>query len=207
MSLGQPDLDVELQPGSVLYVPRGVWHEVEASQSSLSLNIAFPTHTWIDVVIPIIRRALIRHSLWRENAYGMLHSRSSHVSSSVMDQLEAMFDRLPEDLSTIKSENFRRSQFCGLVGLLHRNLFTSFAIFPLEGKVSEYRVEFVHPNMSKVFETIVSSDIAVLNWVMEQERPFTISELNRQFPNYERSEISRIVDLAIRGGLLLANSD
>jgi len=124
-----------------------------------------------------------------------------------MDQLEAMFDRLPEDLSTIKSENFRRSQFCGLVGLLHRNLFTSFAIFPLEGKVSEYRVEFVHPNMSKVFETIVSSDIAVLNWVMEQERPFTISELNRQFPNYERSEISRIVDLAIRGGLLLANSD
>lgn len=206
-SLGQPDLDVELQPGSILYVPRGVWHEVEAPQSSLSLNIAFPIYTWIDVVMPIIRRALIRHSLWRENAYGILHPHSSHTRNAVMDQLEAMFDRLPEDISAIKPENLRRSRSCKIVGLLYRNPLTSFAILPLEGEAPKYRVEFVHPSMGKVVETIVSSDMAILNWVMEQGKPFTISELNQQFPNHERSRISRVVDLAIRGGLVLTNSD
>jgi 50S ribosomal protein L16 3-hydroxylase len=62
--------EVWLRPGSVLFLPRGYWHQTRARAGSLSLNFTFDQPCWADVVLPEIRRALLREERWRELAQG-----------------------------------------------------------------------------------------------------------------------------------------
>jgi len=44
-----------LQPGSVLFVPRGTWHITEAASDAVSLNFTFTAPTWIDILTTALR--------------------------------------------------------------------------------------------------------------------------------------------------------
>jgi 50S ribosomal protein L16 3-hydroxylase len=60
--------EIILEPGSVLYVPRGVWHATHASTDALSLNFTFTPPTWIDLLTAALRGRLALSSDWRETA-------------------------------------------------------------------------------------------------------------------------------------------
>ncbi len=59
-----------LEPGSVLYVPRGHWHEVEALEDSLSLNISYQVVTLADLLRPTARARAIKTHAFRRSAFG-----------------------------------------------------------------------------------------------------------------------------------------
>ena len=58
----------ELGPGSLLFVPRGVWHSTEAEGHALSLNFTFSAPTWIDLFMAALRSRLVQSPEWRETA-------------------------------------------------------------------------------------------------------------------------------------------
>ncbi len=58
----------ELKPGSLLFVPRGSWHETEAEGDALSLNFTFTAPTWIDLFTAALRSRLALSPGWRETA-------------------------------------------------------------------------------------------------------------------------------------------
>lgn len=60
--------EVVLEPGSVLFVPRGTWHATEARTDALSLNFTFSAPTWLDVFGAALRGRLAQSSDWREAA-------------------------------------------------------------------------------------------------------------------------------------------
>jgi len=60
--------EVVLEPGSVLFVPRGTWHATHASTDALSLNFTFSSPTWIDLFSAALRSRLALSSEWRETA-------------------------------------------------------------------------------------------------------------------------------------------
>ena len=60
--------DIVLQPGSVLFVPRGVWHSTRASTDALSLNFTFSPPTWIDLLTAALRGRLAQSADWRATA-------------------------------------------------------------------------------------------------------------------------------------------
>jgi 50S ribosomal protein L16 3-hydroxylase len=64
-------LTFELLPGSLLFVPRGYWHETEAQGDALSLNFTFTAPTWIDLFTAALRSRLITAPYWRETADGV----------------------------------------------------------------------------------------------------------------------------------------
>ena len=49
---------IDLGPGSLLYHPAGVWHSVEATDDSLSVNISLVGMTWADVAADAVRSLL-----------------------------------------------------------------------------------------------------------------------------------------------------
>lgn len=57
-----------LEPGSVLFVPRGTWHCTRATTDALSLNFTATAPTWIDVFTAALRGRLALSSDWRETA-------------------------------------------------------------------------------------------------------------------------------------------
>ena len=65
-----PDKATEytLEPGSVLFVPRGSWHKTEATSDAVSLNFTFTAPSWIDILTTAMRGRLAQSSNWRETA-------------------------------------------------------------------------------------------------------------------------------------------
>lgn len=60
--------EIVLEPGSLLFVPRGTWHSTHATTDALSLNFTFTAPTWIDVFTAALRSRLALSSDWRETA-------------------------------------------------------------------------------------------------------------------------------------------
>ncbi|MEO8704715.1 MAG: cupin domain-containing protein [Kofleriaceae bacterium] len=61
-------IEIVLEPGSLLYVPRGVWHSTHASSDALSLNFTFSPPSWIDLFTAALRSRLALSTAWRATA-------------------------------------------------------------------------------------------------------------------------------------------
>lgn len=59
---------VVLAPGSLLFVPRGMWHSTHADSEALSLNFTYSAPTWIDLLLAALRSRLALASEWRATA-------------------------------------------------------------------------------------------------------------------------------------------
>jgi 50S ribosomal protein L16 3-hydroxylase len=82
--------EITLKPGSVLFVPRGVWHKTHAVQGdSLSLNFTFTAPTWIDILTAALRGRLAQSSEWRETADNVSDAENCHEALDKFDMLLA----------------------------------------------------------------------------------------------------------------------
>ncbi len=66
--VSQDHITVHMQPGAVLYVPRGAWHRVDALEDAIALNVCITPQTWEQVVLAALRRRLQADPVWREMA-------------------------------------------------------------------------------------------------------------------------------------------
>ncbi len=94
-----PDVHQEiiLNPGSMLFVPRGYWHSTEAHGEALSLNFTFSQPTWIDLFTLALRSRLSLSSDWRELADGVT---SLDIDTRLLAQqkFDILLQGLVEDL-------------------------------------------------------------------------------------------------------------
>jgi 50S ribosomal protein L16 3-hydroxylase len=59
-----------LEPGGVLFVPRGYWHETTTEDDSISLSFTFSQPTWADVFAKSLHAHLLQSAEWRALADG-----------------------------------------------------------------------------------------------------------------------------------------
>jgi ribosomal protein L16 Arg81 hydroxylase len=60
-----PEQAVELQPGTLLYVPRGTVHHTGAGEPSWSLNLSYSPAMWLDLLWTGLQERLIASPRWR----------------------------------------------------------------------------------------------------------------------------------------------
>jgi 50S ribosomal protein L16 3-hydroxylase len=96
---------VTLRPGSVLFLPRGTWHQSEALQDSLTVGLAFPTLNWIDVLTGCLRARLVTRPEWRAIASGLLGP--GRVRAGVDAQLLDLARGLGGELQALRPRDFR----------------------------------------------------------------------------------------------------
>lgn len=88
-------LEFVMQPGCVLFVPRGYWHETTTDEDSLSLNFTFSQPTWADVFTKSLQELLLRSPEWRELADGL-----EGADENRKEQAIARFDFLVKHLAS-----------------------------------------------------------------------------------------------------------
>lgn len=62
---------VVLKPGSVLFVPRGWWHQTSSKGDSIALNFTYEQISWAQVVSNAICDTLLKDEKWRSVAYSL----------------------------------------------------------------------------------------------------------------------------------------
>ena len=78
-----------LQPGSLLFVPRGAWHTTKALTDALSLTFTFSAPTWIDLFTAALRGRLAQSSAWRATANFVTDPKRAHEARETFDALLA----------------------------------------------------------------------------------------------------------------------
>ncbi len=61
----------DLKPGSVLYVPRGHWHETLATSTSISITFSLNAWAWRDLVLKVFEKRLVALEKYREPMPGV----------------------------------------------------------------------------------------------------------------------------------------
>jgi 50S ribosomal protein L16 3-hydroxylase len=80
--------EVVLKPGSLLVVPRGMWHATEAKTDALSLNFTFTAPSWLDVLTTALRGRLALSPAWRETATPSTPAMFAQLLRSLADDAE-----------------------------------------------------------------------------------------------------------------------
>jgi 50S ribosomal protein L16 3-hydroxylase len=93
---------ITLEPGSLLFVPRGTWHTTEAESDALSLNFTYSAPTWLDLFTAALRSRLALSSEWRETAGGVSSADSSHREAA-QQKFDLLLSELTYDLPNWKA--------------------------------------------------------------------------------------------------------
>lgn len=98
-----PDAEeLTLEPGSVLFLPRGWWHETEAGGASISVSITLAPPDWAQVITAAMIERLRRDPRWRESAAGLWTD--GPPRERALERLQSRLDELRGWLSTLSAE-------------------------------------------------------------------------------------------------------
>lgn len=100
-------IQVLMEPGCVLMVPRGYWHSTTTEEDSLSLNFTFSQPTWADVFTKSMQELLLKSPEWRALADG-LESKDSKRKDQAIATFAAMVDQLSMEMTEISGVDLLR---------------------------------------------------------------------------------------------------
>lgn len=87
---------VVMKPGSVLFLPRGYWHETRALEHSISLSFVFNTATWGGFVGTVVDALLIDDPHWRTPVPYATPAQKLAAHAHLADELRRLGKQLVE---------------------------------------------------------------------------------------------------------------
>ena len=103
-----------LEPGSVLFLPRGYWHLTDTLEPSVHLTLAVAGTSWADLVVGRIRERLVRDEEWRRTATGLTGSRAARTRAR--RHLTSLLTPLSRELETLLDVDRLTAQYGGRDG-------------------------------------------------------------------------------------------
>jgi hypothetical protein len=202
----------DLVPGSMLYVPRGYWHTVEALEPSLSLNFCIRPESWISFFLPLLERRLLAEKEWRGSAIGIRGTGEERTAAHAV--LTRLLHSLADICADLKAEQLIPAKptdqssaiaSIGLEEVVHPNrtalLFYSLA--DVDKSESKIQVD-IGATMSGW--TASASMIPVCRWIASQEA-FTLRSLLEQFKAVSKSDIQQLFYKLIATGFLVCDQE
>jgi ribosomal protein L16 Arg81 hydroxylase len=94
-----PERTVDLEPGTLLYVPRGTVHHTGAGEPSWSLNLSYSPAMWLDLLRVGLKERLASHEAgaphWRGTVTGVGGDPAARVANRLPElvaELRALLD-------------------------------------------------------------------------------------------------------------------
>jgi Cupin superfamily protein len=173
---------VDMRPGSMLYLPPGAWHETDAAEESLSLNLCFLGTNWLDhIALPAIRATLLRHAKWRQWPQGLFGAPAERARART--ELASLLAGLPEDLAALTAECVLPPESPPRVparGIFRRDPLVSLHVdrFAPSGKawVRITRRRALAP-LRRVEVEVGKRELPAYRWVAKREAPFRADDL------------------------------
>ena len=213
---GFPDPDsaefdcVEMKPGSVLFMPRGIWHRTETSGLSLSVSIILRPPSAFESVLDALRSRLLQDPAWRRPLHGAWGESSGMESAE--KQLQQLLHKLPEAAREISIEDVRHTAYSEADRLEHIGADSRFQVKPestlklsLQGLSMQARVT-AKDSDGRQFETmqldVPPAMIGVFQWLSQSRHAFSLEALAQAHPGLPPEQHLRILQALVKGGYL-----
>jgi 50S ribosomal protein L16 3-hydroxylase len=186
-------VEVELRPGSFMFVPSGLWHSTCAEGESISLNFTFTPLTWLDVLKDELTRKLSVHEKWRTPAW---IPGSSEAPADLSERAEktwaALLSGLPGEMAGLSGDR----PFRGIGGNRYRS--NPEVRWVVEGGWLSIR-SFAQQELSRV--EVPEPISTILDWISRRPGEFSVDEIVEQFGGTPRVIAKFLDTLAVKGAL------
>jgi hypothetical protein len=105
---------VDMEAGSLLFLPRGWWHDTSASGKCLQVNFVMKSPMWMTVLTRALTTRLRRDPDWRDYAYD-LFADDPERREAALGQLADLLAGLPEQLRPVLESDDREALAAELV--------------------------------------------------------------------------------------------
>jgi 50S ribosomal protein L16 3-hydroxylase len=192
----RPDTEEHLlTPGSVLYVPRGWWHETRSAEESVSLHVHHVHLPWVDAVLDAVRGRLLRDARWRAGALTLWdpdrRDEAAGTAAALLADLASVTrslepaDLLPGGGAPAPTGRYVRRAVSG-VAFLGAGA----------GGDREVTLSAIEPGAERRSTVAVGADQeAGLRRLLAEEKPVTAAELAAAVPDLTLERATQLLDL------------
>lgn len=206
---------IRMEPGSVLFLPRGTWHTTRAETDSFSISIGMRPRPAVDLVLEQLRAVLLQDSRWRRPAYG-LHG-DAQARAGALAELDTLLGLLPAQLAELSAPTLfpltadaRLSTPSNVIDLTRVRRFQRIPTSTLKTEtVSPTRVRLSTTAWDAswierpTLRTEVPASLApVLEWLTHHPAAFASDTLAGRFGQVRAVDIAQLLDLLERAGYL-----
>jgi hypothetical protein len=192
---------VNMQPGSVLFVPRGTWHRTTAEQDSFAISLGIRTPSVMDAFIEQLRNLLLQDPQWRRplyGAYGDAQQRQDALARAqrLIEKVPAVIGMLPArelapPLLIDQLKNIDRST------RFQREPYTRIDFEPGQGveilRVKAWSRDVSEHEIMKV--TVVPQLSPAFRWLAESKVAFSAGELANRFPAVPFEQLQKVLEV------------
>lgn len=87
---------IDMRPGSFLYLPQGYWHETTTLEDSAHLTFCLFTKSWSDLILDRLEKIHLADPVWRAPAAGILAEGKAREKAN--KRFEALWGKLAQQL-------------------------------------------------------------------------------------------------------------
>ena len=206
--------EVEVWPGSVLFMPRGTWHQTEASEDSIAVSIGMTPPTAAEVILEQLRLTLLQDPKWRKPLYGAWgEGKARQRAEEEAHKLIADLSNVANDLSPTELKLSYQSEQTRIAEISSNSRFQRMpnSQLNLEDKtpddgndVIKANVVQSHQGASRIIATI---DVPrrygpVLRWIGNQKSDFHLKELTARFAEINSGEAIELAQVLASANVL-----
>jgi hypothetical protein len=207
---------IEMKRGSVLFYPRGTWHQTRASAAdSFSLSIIIEPPAPVDCVIEQLRLLMLQDARWRKPLYGAWGDGPSRESAFA--QAAELLREIPTIASAITPKDLVRSTLGQERQLASIDQDSRFQRVPLAAvafdnstEPADSALEWVRVTMKDEHATehtlgrveVPRQYREVVSWLGAQAAPFSASLLASRFPAIPFEDHKKLLEICTQVGLL-----
>lgn len=189
--------EIDMQPGSVLLMPRGTWHYTEAKEDSMAMSIILSPATQIDFFLSALKSTLLQSSEWRSPVYGL--SNKGAFNPKLYTRLSNTIYKLAKGYQSPDSplRSFHKNSRYLTNPALDAHIVKGEAFDDIE-----YEGHNKHGEAGRI-QMKVSSNIAnVVQWLLNKDGPFTVKDCLHNFPMIPDREIQELFSRFEKTGFL-----
>ena len=190
-----------MEPGSVLFVPRGTWHATESGGDSLSVSIGLYLSSAADAVLEQLQLLLLQDSEWRRPLHGGWGEGLPEDCAALKAE-DVLTGPLPPEQRLARISPESRFQKTPHSRLEHAPTPPGRA-YPCEALV----IIIADPNYGERGSTrleIAPEAASVFRWMAERRAAFSAGELAERFPVFPFAQHREILEAVARSGLIHA---
>jgi hypothetical protein len=217
--LEQPLESVELEPGSVVFMPSGLWHTTaEQPEHALSLVISVRAPSRLDVALNLLRYYASQSPAWRATAYDGWSTEPGSVKAEqtafaeLFSELGERMTRLPTEdaFAALSIDSFTKgtqadypqgARFARFIRLPNSSLTFEEGATPGQLRCVVKSGPFNRPQVDTVL-AFESHARCIVEWVLQSDRAFEASELCDRFEEFQTEEIFGLLDGLARAALI-----
>lgn len=183
---------VEMQPGSVLVLPRGTWHRTTALEDSLSVSIVVRPLLAADAVLAQLRGLLLQDPRWREPLYGGALARLPALVAQLPAVAAQVDPALPGTSAITPSTRLQRIPSSSLSFIRDAT--------QLRLRVTALDADWI---ARKTLDRPAGLAFApVLDWLSTSQAAFSADALARRFPSFAFDDLRQLLQGLVQVSLL-----